>query len=135
MIRFQIETDVRNHARQYQMAPEDFLKLLSNSGQSIDEFTAQMRPGVIKTLQGQLIMDAIMNELGLSASEEDQEKELERLAAETGSSIEDVKKYYEQDQAQGYLAEEIKRTKLFDILLAENTIKKGKQEKYLDIVK
>jgi trigger factor len=33
-----------------------------------------------------------------------------------------------------YLKEDIKERKLFDILLAENTIKTGKKENYLDLM-
>jgi trigger factor len=135
MIRFQLETEWRNRAQQFQTTPEELLKILETSGKSYDDINAEWRPGVIKTLQGQLIIDALMEELGLAATEEEIAKELEKVVEETGSPLEDVKKYYEQDQTQGYFVDEIKRNKLFDILLAENTIKKGKQEKYLDIIK
>jgi trigger factor len=75
-----------------------------------------------------------MEELHLEVSEEEIEKEMEAMAESTGSSLDEVKKYYEQEQVKVYLQEDIKEKKLFDIMLAENKIKKGKQEKYLDLM-
>jgi trigger factor len=48
--------------------------------------------------------------------------------------LDEVKKYYEQENMKEYLKEEVKERKLFDILLAENTIKPGKKENYLDLL-
>jgi trigger factor len=56
------------------------------------------------------------------------------MAADSDTSIEEIKKYYEQETAQEYLKEDIKERKLFDLLLSENTIKKGETMKYLDLM-
>ncbi|GHV74948.1 trigger factor [Spirochaetia bacterium] len=135
MIRIEIESRWRNMARQFQTTPEELLKLLGASGKTYDNITAEWRPDVVKALHSRLIVESLIEEQGLTATDEDLTKELEKLAEETGSPLDDVKKYYEQEQMREYLKEEIKENKLFDLMLAENTIKKGKQEKYLDIVK
>jgi trigger factor len=50
-------------------------------------------------------------------------------ATESGGSLDEYKKYYEQEQMREYLRENIKERKLFDRLVAENTVKPGKKEK------
>jgi trigger factor len=135
MIRIEIESRWRNMARQFQTTPEELLKLLGASGKSYDDITAEWRPDVVKALHSRLIVEALIEDQGLAASDDEMETQYGKMAEETGTPVEDVKKYYEQEQMREYLKEEIKENKLFDIMLAENTIKKGKQEKYLDIVK
>ena len=76
-----------------------------------------------------------MEELKLEASDDEIEKELETIAQESESNLEDVKKYYEEDRMKEYLKESIKEGKLFDLLLEKNKIKTGKKEKYLDLIK
>jgi trigger factor len=135
MIRHRTETELQNQARQYQISLEDFMKILGRSGRSLEDISAEIRPGLIKTIHGQLILTALMEETGFAASDEELAEELEKVAEEIGMPLEEMKKYYEQDEAQAELKDEIKTKKLFDMMLAENTIKKGKQANYLDIVK
>ncbi|MFP3042948.1 trigger factor [Treponema primitia] len=134
MVRIELDSRWRNLARRFNTTPEDLLKIMGASGKTPEEITAEWRPDVLKALHSRLIVEALIEELGLEASDDDVEKEFENLAAETGSPVEDIKKYYEQDNMRAYLKEDIKEHKLFDIMLAENTIKKGKKEKYLDLV-
>ena len=64
----------------------------------------------------------------------DIEKEIERLAVEHNVEIEEIKKSYEDEQSLFYLKEDIKERQLIDIMFAENTLKKGKKENYLDFM-
>ena len=70
----------------------------------------------------------------MTATDEDLEQEFAVLAADTGTPLEEIKSYYGKDSMLEYLQQEIKDRKFFDLLLAENTVTKGKQEKYLDLV-
>jgi trigger factor len=134
MIRIELESRWRNLARRFNTSPEDLLKIMGASGKTAEEISAEWRPDVLKALHSRLIVESLMEELGLEAADNEMEKEYEKMAEESGQPIEDIKKYYEQDNMRMYLKEEIKERKLFDLLLAENTIKKGKKEKYLDLV-
>jgi trigger factor len=134
MVRVELDSRWRNMARQFNAAPEELLKLMTASGRSFDDIQEELRPGAIQALHSRLIVETLMEDLHLEVSEEETEKEMQVIAESTGSSLEEVKKYYEQEQVKLYLQEDIKEKKLFDILLKENTVKKGKQEKYLDII-
>jgi hypothetical protein len=49
--------------------------------------------------------------------------------------VESIRKYYKEEKnAWEYLGEDIKEQKLFDLFAAENKVKKGKKESYLEIM-
>jgi trigger factor len=134
MIRIELDSRWRNLARQFNTPPEELMKIMSTAEQSYDNIMAEWRPSAIKALHSRLIVETLMEDLHLEVSDEETEKEIESMAESTGSSMEEVKKYYEQEQVKVYLQEDIKEKKLFDILLTETKVKKGKQEKYLDLI-
>jgi trigger factor len=134
MIRVEMEGRWRNLARRFGAPVEDVIKMMEKSGKTADEIQDEWRPDAVKALQSRLIVETLIEEQGLDVSGEELEKELENLAAESGTPLEEVKKYYERENMMDYLREDIKERKLFDLLLAENTIKLGKKENYLDIM-
>ena len=134
MIRVELEGRWRNLARRSGVSVEEAVEMMERSGKTAEEIQNEWRPSAIKALHSRLIVETLIEEQGLSASEEETEQELENLAAESGTPLEEVKKYYEQENLKDYLMEDIKERKLFDLLLAENTIKLGKKENYLDIM-
>jgi trigger factor len=135
MIHVELESRWRALARQLGTTPEDLARSMENSGPNAREIMLEgWRDGVIKALQSRLVMEALISEQNLDASDEDTEKEFETLAAASDISIDDVKKYYESENMKEYLKESIKERKLFNLLLAENTVKTGGKEKYLDLV-
>jgi trigger factor len=134
MIRIELEGRWRNLARRFGASVEDIVSMMGKSGRDPQEIQDGWRPDAVKALHSRLIVETLIEEQGLDASDEETEQEFERIAGESGSSPEEVKKYYEQASLRDYLAEEIKERKLFDLLLAENTIKLGKKANYLDIV-
>jgi trigger factor len=112
----------------------DQLLNIVNSGKGYDELTAEWRPNAVKALQSRLIVETLIHDLGLEASDEELEQEFKTLSEEANAPVEEVKKYYEQENMKEYLKEDIRERKLFDKFLAENTFKKGKKQKYLDLV-
>ena len=134
MIRVEIEGRLRNLARQFNTSSENVMKMLSQSGGGLDNIEKEWRPGDEKALHSRLIVETLIEERKLEAGDNEVETELETMAAETGTALEEFKKYYEQDNMKEYLKEDIKERKLFDLLLAENTVKAGEKAKYLDLV-
>jgi trigger factor len=133
MVRIELESRWRNLARQFGADPEKFTKNMEQSAR--DSIFEGWRPDVLKSLQSRLIVESLIRDLGIGADDEDDlEKEFETLSGETGMSIEEIKKYYESGEMKEYLRDEIKERKFFDLLLSENTIKKGNHTKYLDLV-
>jgi trigger factor len=134
MVRIELESRWRNMARQFNMDPEELTRNMEKSGNARDSILEGWRPEAQKALQSRIIVETLVRDQGLAAPDEEVEKEFETLALETDTSIEDVKKYYETEQMREYLKDDIKERKFFDLLLAENTIKKGSREKYLDLI-
>jgi trigger factor len=131
MIRMELEVRWRNMARQLQTTPED---LLGSPDVSYEAILDQWRPGVIKALHSRLIVETLVEEQNFAVTDEELEQEILTLAETSGSPIEEVKNYYGQGSRREYLKQDIKERKFFELLLAENTVVKGKQEKYLDLV-
>jgi trigger factor len=134
MIRVELESRWRNLARRFGASPEEIIKMMEKSGETAEEIQNKWRPDAVKALHSRLIVETLIEEQGMTASDEEIERELETIAEESGMSLEDVKKYYGQETRLEYLKEDIKEKKLFDLLLAENTVKMGKKAKYLDIM-
>ena len=94
----------------------------------------EWRPEVAKSIHSRLIVETLIEELKIDVNDDEVEKELERLAKESETSIEDVKKYYEEGQIMEYLREDTKRRRFFDILLEKNTVNSGEKKSYIDLV-
>jgi trigger factor len=134
MVRIELEGRWRNLAQRLALEPEDLLKNVEKSGGSMGAVFDGWRPDVIKALCARLIVEKLIKDLGIDADDEGLQKEFDRIAGETGTPVDEIKKQYESGEIKAYLKEEIKERKLLDLLLAENTIKKGSHTKYLDLV-
>jgi trigger factor len=134
MIRVELEARWRSFARRFNMPVDQIKDSMGRIGDSAEEIQNGWRPDAVKALHSRLIVETLMGDLKLEASDEELAQEIERLAEGEEDAAEEIKKYYEQDNMKEYLREDIKERKLFDMLLAENTIKPGKKENYLDLV-
>ena len=134
MIRMELDSRWRNLARRFNTDTDGLYKIMGNSPQGAESIIEGWKPDATKSLHSRLIIETLMEELKLEASDEEAEKELERLAQESESSVDDVRKYYQDERMMEYLKEDIKERKVFDILLEKNTIKPGKKEKYVDLI-
>ncbi|MDR2470746.1 MAG: trigger factor [Treponema sp.] len=129
MVNLEIDSRVRRLARQFGMGAEEMEKRLAEDRNVREEW----RPDAEKALKSRLIVETLMDELKLEATEEEIEKEIEDRSS-LSAAQEDVKKYYAGKETRNYLKEDIRERKLFDLFLAENKIKKGKKESYLDFM-
>jgi trigger factor len=134
MVRIELDSRWRNLARSFNMPAEDLVKMMEKSGKGAESIQEQWRPEAVKALHSRLIVETLIKEQNFEPTGEDEEREYQTMAAGSETSVEEIKKYYEQENMKEYLKEEIKERKLFDLLLAENTIKTGKKENYLDLV-
>jgi trigger factor len=127
MITAELEGRWRRLARYYNTNAETIKQMMAGD----EEREKEWRETAIKALHSRLIIETLIEEQKFEITKDDIEKELESIAAEAGAEIEEVKKHYD-EQALLYLEEEIKERRLIDIMFAENTIKPGKKENYLD---
>ena len=134
MIRVELDGRMRNLARQFGTDVEKLMQMFAQSNDDLAAVEERWRPSAEKALHSRLIVETIMEEQHVEASDEDIEKELEGLAAESGDSVEDIKKRYEAGNVMEYVKGNIRERKLFDMLLAENTVTTGSRVNYLDVM-
>jgi trigger factor len=134
MIRIELDSRWRNLARRFNVSTGDLAKMTAKSGEGAASLQEEWRPEAVKALHSRLIVESLIRDQNWEITDEDVEKEYETMAADSAVSPEELKKYYEQENMKEFLKEEIKERRLFDLLLAENTVKAGKKENYLDLV-
>lgn len=125
MTKTEVEGRIRRIAQYYNTNTETMMQMMN------EEKINEMREAAEKALHSRLIIETLMEEHKIDVSDEDAQKEIEQIAATNNTPIDDVKKYYESEQAIDYLKEDIKERKIIDMMLAENDLKPGKKENYL----
>jgi len=133
MITLELDSRWRNLARRFNTDSEGLNRILGGAGGKADTILEGWKPDAVKALHSRLIVETLMLDLKLEASDEETEKEIEKQAADSGTDIEEVKKYYQTDEMKEYLKDDIKERKAYDILLDKNTIITGKKENYIDL--
>jgi trigger factor len=134
MTRLELDSRWRNLARRFNSDAEGLYKIMGGNSEGVQSILDGWKPDAKKALHSRIIVETLMDDLKLEASDEEVSREIDSRAVSGGASADEVRKYYEQEQTREYLREEIKERKLFDRFLLENTIKSGKKEKYLDLV-
>ena len=134
MTKLELDSRFKNFARQFNTDAQGLYKMLGHNPDSMKELLDRWTPDANKALHSRLIVETLMENLKLEASDEEAESMIVTQATESGMPVEDVRKYYEGERMMDYLKEEIKERKLFDRLLAENTIKPGEKVKFADFI-
>ncbi|MDR2767474.1 MAG: trigger factor [Treponema sp.] len=134
MIRLELDGRIRNLARSFNLNSAELEQNLAKSGGDPAGLRESWRGDAEKALKSRLIVETLLEEQNLGAADGEVDDEMEMIAEESGNTLDEVKAYYNDEDARNYLREEIKERKLFDIFLAENTIKKGKREAYMDLM-
>jgi trigger factor len=134
MINLELDSRWRNLARRFNTDADGLYKIMGKNPGGVQGILDSWKPDAVRALHSRLIVETLIQDLKLEASNEEAEKEIERQAKDSGAPVEDFKKYYEQEQMKEYLKEDIKEQKLFDRLFLENIIKPGKKEKYIDFI-
>ena len=134
MLRIELDSRWRNLARRFNTDTDGLYKIMGSSPDAAGTIIESWKPDALKALHSRLIAETIIEEQKLEASDDDIEKEFERIAAENKTGIEEAKKYYESEDAMVYLKEEIKEHKFYDLLLEKNTTKTGEKMNYMDMI-
>jgi len=134
MVRAEVEGRLRNLARQYGLDTSKMMQMLSQGGDGLEDIEGKWRPSAEKALHSRLIVEKLMEDQHIEAGNDEIEKEIEEIAAESGMSRDDLMKRYNPETAREYFKDDVRERKLFDMLLAENTIKTGSKMNYLDFM-
>ena len=149
LIQAELESRWRRLAHYYRMDVDGLKQLMASDPENNDR-EKERRENAEKVLHSRMIVETLMEEQNIQVSDEDMEKEFERIARESLNigereltdevTIENLKKKIEEIRADFkeqdffYLKEELKERRITDILLAENTFNPGKKENYLDLM-
>ena len=134
MVRVELEGRLRNLARRFGTDVEGVLRMMAQTGTDPAEIEKNWRASAEKALHSRLIVETIMEEQHIEASDADVEQEFAKIAADTNRPLEEVKKQYGDAQMRDYVRDSVRESRLFDLLLAENTIKTGSKANYLDVM-
>jgi len=132
MIKAEVEGRWQRLARYYNTSAQTMMQMMS-SAEGHEEREKEWRETAEKALHSRIIIETLMEEQNIEVSDEDVEKEFEAMAAANGAEVDEIKKHYD-EQAVFYLREELKERRIIDLMLAENTLKPGKKENYLEFM-
>lgn len=133
-----LETELRGRwqmmAQQFQTSAEQLDKMFATSGQSKEDILKEWRPESEKLLKGRIIVDSLMKERNISVTPEEVEAQYQVIADESGMSVDEVKKHYDEDlRSKEYLVDDTKEKKLYDELYAEVKVEKGDKMSFAEL--
>jgi len=133
MLRMELDSRWRNLARRFNTDSDGLYKVMGNSTEQAESIIESWKPDALRALHSRLIVETLIEELKLEATDDEVEDEIERMASENGSNPEEYREYYKGETMREYLKEDIKERKFFDILLEKNIIKTGEKVNYLEL--
>jgi trigger factor len=134
MVRVELDGRMRNLARQFGVDREKLMQMLQLSGGGLDDIEGKWRPTAEKALHSRLIVETLLEEQHIICEDEELDREIEAIAAEEGESFDEIERRFQENNSIEYLQDGVRERKFFDVLLAENTIKKGEKTNYLDVM-
>ncbi len=97
MIDTNVDNMISDYAQRLQSQGLSLEQYFMFTGLDMDKFRAQMREGAVKRIESRLVLDAIVAAEDFSISDEEYEKELERIAEESKMEIDKLKEYIGDD--------------------------------------
>ncbi|MDR0643777.1 MAG: trigger factor [Treponema sp.] len=134
MMRVQLDAQWRNFARQFNMPVYKLKEGIVKSPEGLASFEDLWRPEASRAIMTQLVIQTIIKDLNLEITDDEFNKFVEKRAKEYGMSVEEFTDYYKKQDIKDYLKDEMREMKLFDILIAENTVKIGAKEEFLSFI-
>ena len=122
-------------AQQFRTTPEQLEKMVAASGQTKESMLEPWAGNAEKMFKARLVVDALLREKNISVTPEEVESEYAKLAEESGTSVEEIKKYYDEPRAKEYIIDEIKEKKLFEELYKQVKVSKGDKVAFADLFK
>ncbi|MBE7023855.1 MAG: trigger factor [Ruminococcaceae bacterium] len=88
-----VNNQLRDFAMQLQYQGITIEQYAQYTGVTLDAMKDQIRPGAEKQVKTSLVLEKIAKVEGIKVTDKDVEKELEKMAEQSGMSVDDVKKY------------------------------------------
>ena len=124
MIDTSVKNMVNDYARRLQSQGLSLEQYFMFTGLNMEKFQEQMRPGAIKRIESRLILEAIVKAENFEVSDDEYEKELERIAEESKMELDKLKEYIGDDEyGKNQIIDDLKIQKAID-LIVENAKEK-----------
>ena len=118
MVDTQTRTMINDYARRLQSQGLSLEQYFMFTGLDMEKFTAQMKPGALKRIESRLVLEAIVKAEGFEVSDDEYEKELERMAEESKMDLDKLKEYIGDDEyGKNQIIEDIKIQKAVDLIV------------------
>ena len=118
MVDTQTKNMVNDYARRLQSQGLSLEQYFMFTGLDMDKFTEQMKPGALKRIESRLILEAIVKAENFEVSDEEYEKELERIAEESKIEVDKLKEYIGDDEyGKSQIVEDLKIQKAIDLIV------------------
>ena len=124
MVETQTKNMVNDYARRLQSQGLSLEQYFMFTGLDLEKFTEQMKPGALKRIESRLILEAIVKAENFEVTDEEYEKELERIAEESKMEVDKLKEYIGDDEyGKSQITDDLKIQKAID-LIVENAKEK-----------
>jgi trigger factor len=134
MVQAEVQERLNGLARRFDTDVRGVLNMMAETGNDLGVIEKNWRETAIKSLHARFIVETLVKEQRIEASDADVEQELAQAAAETGRPLEEVKQQYAEGKLMDYVRESIREKRLFDLLLAENKINLGSRVNFVDVM-
>lgn len=135
MIKQDTEESWQRFLAQSRVTEEQMLPILEAQGKSKEDIITEWRPDVEKRLKSHLILEKIAEKEKIEATDEDLETQMQKLADENKMELEQVKQYFDKQNMKQQLSQEVRDNRIYEWLIENAKVKKGKKVKYLDLPK
>ena len=118
MIETQARTMVNDYARRLQSQGLSLEQYFMFTGLDMDKFTDQMKEGARKRIESRLILEAVVKAENFEVTDEEYEKELERIAEESKMEVDKLKEYIGDDEyGRNQIIDDLKIQKAVDFVV------------------
>ncbi len=122
-------------AQQFKTTPEQLERMITASGQTKEAMIEQWTGNSEKMLKSRLIVDALLRERNISVTPEEIEAKYQEIADQSNTTVEEVKKHYDDPRSKEYLVDDTKEQKLYELLFKEVKVSKGDKIEFADLFK
>lgn len=127
MIENQIDQQVQEFQQRMSYQGLTFEQYLQFSGQNIDDLREQMKPEAVRRIQGSLVLEEIVDKEGIEATEEDVQKEFERMAAMYQMEVDQISSMIPESEREN-MKKNIAVQKAIDFVVEQANITEASEE-------
>lgn len=132
MVQAELDHSWHHFVSQFRMKPDQVEKLLQLQGRSRETLFQDWRPNAEKSLKVRLLIEKMIETEKIEASEDEIDSLLKTQGEGSSMKFDELKDYYKKNNLLDMVGHDVKEKKLFDAVLAKNTLTKGRKLNFMD---